>query len=142
MTYDKLINAIEQVINNEHIDLKRKPAMIRTLITEFRQMQGEKSIKQIVAEYYGIHPDMMNQKTRAASIVEPRKVAMYLYRKHTNLSLQEIGKLFKGENNRVFDHSTAFHAFSTISDRIRIEKAFKSKINDIELLINQLKQVA
>ena len=58
-----------------------------------------------VSKHFAIRlPDLLGRK-RSRSISYPRQVAMYLARKLTPLSLQEIGAHFGGR-----DHSTVLHA--------------------------------
>ena len=62
-------------------------------------------ILETVASHFGIRlPELVGRK-RSRSISHPRQIAMYLARKLTPLSLQEIGFHFGGR-----DHSTVLHA--------------------------------
>lgn len=62
-----------------------------------------------VSSHFGVRlPDLLGRK-RTRSISHPRQVAMYLARKLTPLSLEEIGMHFGGR-----DHSTVLHAERSI----------------------------
>lgn len=63
------------------------------------------SIQETVADHFGISVTELESKKRTRAIAEPRQIAMYLARKHTNHSYDEIGDKF---GNR--DHSTVIHA--------------------------------
>lgn len=58
-----------------------------------------------VAKHFGIRLQDLLGRKRTRSISHPRQVAMYLARKLTPLSLEEIGMHFGGR-----DHSTVLHA--------------------------------
>jgi chromosomal replication initiator protein len=69
-----------------------------------RQLQVS-DILEAVSNHFSIRvPDLIGRK-RSRSISHPRQVAMYLARKLTPLSLEEIGLHFGGR-----DHSTVLHA--------------------------------
>lgn len=66
-------------------------------------------ILELVSRHYGIRvPDLLGRR-RTRSLSHPRQVAMYLARKLTPLSLEEIGMHVGGR-----DHSTVLHAERTI----------------------------
>ena len=66
------------------------------------------SIVRLVCEGFGISTDALNSKSRKHECVQARNAAFYLARKHTELSLQEIGKRF----NRT--HSTVIKGITTL----------------------------
>ena len=66
-------------------------------------------ILQVVSQYYGIKVSELVGRKRSRSVTVPRMMAMYLARKLTPLSLQEIGSHFGGR-----DHSTILHADRSI----------------------------
>ena len=63
----------------------------------------------IVCKYYNIEPDEMKSKTRKREICFPRQVAMYLLKKHTNLSLASIGEYFKPWSQSIPHRSIAIY---------------------------------
>lgn len=48
----------------------------------------------VVAEFFGTTRSALASRSRRRSVLEPRQVAMYLCRRHTNRSLSEIGRVF------------------------------------------------
>jgi chromosomal replication initiator protein len=62
-------------------------------------------ILEIVSKHFGIRLQELLGRKRTRSVSYPRQVAMYLARKLTPLSLEEIGMHFGGR-----DHSTVLHA--------------------------------
>ncbi len=76
---------------------------------------GEVTITSIidsVVDYYSVKLTDLQSKRRHKSIAHPRQVCMYLARKHTRYSLEEIGGYFGGR-----DHTTVMHAVRTIDHR-------------------------
>lgn len=68
-------------------------------------------IQKEVAEYFDVPLADLNGRSRSASIVEPRQVAMFLSREMTHSSLKEIGRAFGGR-----DHGTVIHACKKVAD--------------------------
>lgn len=72
------------------------------------------AIQERVAEEFNIRLAEMNGRRRTAAVAHPRQVAMYLARKHTEFSLQEIGASFGGR-----DHGTVLHASRSIESKLK-----------------------
>lgn len=82
-----------------------------------RQKRGEgisiETIQQRVAEEFKVKVADLNGRRRTANIAHPRQIAMYLARKHTERSLQDVGAAFGGR-----DHGTVLHAERTIEAKM------------------------
>ncbi|MBI5863664.1 MAG: chromosomal replication initiator protein DnaA [Planctomycetes bacterium] len=77
-----------------------------------------------VSRHYGVRlPDLIGRR-RSRSLSHPRQVGMYLARKLTPLSLQEIGGYFGGR-----DHSTVLHAERWAVDRRRHDREQLSRFS-------------
>ncbi len=85
-------------------------------------------IVKVVAEAFGLRPADLQSRRRTKSIVYPRQVAMYLARKLTRCSLEEIGAFFGGR-----DHTTVLYAL------LKVEKLAKDQ-NEARDLIDRLKR--
>ena len=70
-------------------------------------------IQKKTADYFKIDESEMVGKRRPASIAMARQIAMYISRKLTTHSLQEIGKRFGGR-----DHGTVMHAIRVLDHSI------------------------
>ena len=68
-------------------------------------------ILEITAKQLNVKISELKSKKRHKSIVIPRQIGMYLAKKLTNYSLQEIGTFFGGR-----DHTTVLHAIERIKD--------------------------
>jgi len=88
-------------------------------------------IQDVVGRWYGVTPAELQAKTRARSIAFPRQVGMYLARRLTNRSLEEVGTAFGGR-----DHSTVAHACDRIEQEIAANPEFTSTVKS---LVEQIK---
>ena len=88
-------------------------------------------IQDMVGRWFGVTPAELQAKTRARSIAFPRQVGMYLARRMTNRSLEEVGRAFGGR-----DHSTVAHACDRIEREIAANPEFASTV---ETLSEQIK---
>jgi chromosomal replication initiator protein len=89
-------------------DLARK-----TLRDLFPTRVGSPTIQDILAlvtEHFSVRLADLQSRRRTQSVVLPRQVAMYLARKITRYSLEEIGSYFGGR-----DHSTVLHSVAKIT---------------------------
>ncbi|MBM9605042.1 chromosomal replication initiator protein DnaA [Desulfopila inferna] len=66
-------------------------------------------IREFICKQYKVSCDELQSRSRKKALTFPRQVAMYLCRKHTENSLNEIGKEF----NR--DHSTVLHSIKVVT---------------------------
>lgn len=78
----------------------------------------------IVSDFYRVRPAEVLSKRRERSVTLPRQVCMYLSRKHTRHSLEEIGLSIGGR-----DHTTVMHAIRIIEAKIRQEPDFGSAVH-------------
>jgi chromosomal replication initiator protein len=62
-------------------------------------------IERVVCDLFGVKPVELKSDSRSRTVSQPRMLAMYLARKHTQAAYQEIGKHFGNRN-----HSTVMSA--------------------------------
>lgn len=105
----------------------RKDTLPQIFSTDKRRMTVQ-AIQLGVARYYGISIQDLKALTRQRSIALPRQIAMYLTRKHTNLSFKEIAFLFEK------DHTTVLHACR------KMEAGLKNQA-DLQTEIAKLSQI-
>jgi chromosomal replication initiator protein len=84
-------------------------------------------IIETVTAYFGVKLSDLQSKRRHKSITEPRQVCMWLARKRTRFSLQEIGGYFGGR-----DHTTVMHSIRTVDDRIEQDPVFAHQLSQLE----------
>lgn len=83
-----------------------------------------------VTDFFGVKVSDLQSKRRQRSIALPRQVCMFLARRHTRFSLEEIGGFFGGR-----DHTTVMHAVKTIEARLETDAEFARRIVAIENLV-------
>jgi chromosomal replication initiator protein len=89
-------------------------------------------IIEAVTHYYDIKLSDLMSKRRHKSIALPRQVCMWLARKHTRFSLEEIGGYFGGR-----DHTTVMHAVRTVATRSQSDPALGSDVARIEHVLTR-----
>ena len=81
----------------------------------------------LVTDFYNIKLSDLQSKRRQKSIAVPRQVSMYLARKRTRFSLEQIGGYFGGR-----DHTTVMHAVKVIEQRLARDPSFAREVAQIE----------
>ena len=94
---------------------------------EARKTVTIEQIQKKVADHFEVGLADITGKRRTANIVFPRQVAMYLSRRHTKASLQQIGETFGGRN-----HGTVLHACHTLSGRMKREDRLRQTIENLD----------
>ena len=85
------------------------------------------NILDAVTKYYNVRLSDLQSKKRHKSIAFPRQVCMYLARRHTRYSLEEIGGYFGGR-----DHTTVLHAFRTVDSDIKSDTEVAEQLTYLE----------
>lgn len=88
-----------------------------------------------VTDFYQIRLSDLQSQLRQRSIAQPRHICMYLARKCTRLSLEEIGGFFGGR-----DHTTVMHAVKTVEQRMAVDPEFVALLKELEQRARQTLQ--
>ncbi len=91
-------------------------------------------IVEAVTRHYDVKLSDLQSKRRHKSITEPRQVCMWLARKRTRFSLQEIGGHFGGR-----DHTTVMHSIKTVENRLATEPQFTMQLEKLETDIEKMR---
>jgi chromosomal replication initiator protein len=75
------------------------------------------TIQQAVCQRFHISRDELLSPSRAARLVWPRQVAMYLARENTDLTFPDIARRFGGRN-----HTTVMHAVKRAAERLTTDR--------------------
>jgi len=118
---------IQAVVEKRPIDLELARAALGDVPAP---VVGEPTIQTIigaVTEHYSIRLADLQSKHRQRSIALPRQVCMFLARRCTRHSLEEIGGFFGGR-----DHTTVMHAIRTVEARREIDAEFENVLRVLE----------
>ena len=96
------------------IDLDLARTALDDPSAEVRAEVSMAQIVDVVTNYYSVKLVDLQGKRRQKSIAMPRQVCMYLARRYTRFSLEEIGGYLGGR-----DHTTVMHGVRTIQSRRR-----------------------
>jgi chromosomal replication initiator protein len=113
-------------INKDVVNLD----LVKQLIEGFAEktkLLGIEEILRTVTRHFNIQISQILSKRKFQSITLPRQVAMYLARKFTNLSLQEIGGYLGGR-----DHTTVMHATGKIKKLKKTDRNFSMMLRKVE----------
>ncbi|MFA9478457.1 chromosomal replication initiator protein DnaA [Phycisphaerales bacterium AB-hyl4] len=85
-----------------------------------------------VTDHYNVRLSDLQSRRRHKSVTEPRQVCMYLARKRTRFSLEEIGGYFGGR-----DHTTVMHSIRTVQDRLESDASFSRQLDQMDNAIQR-----
>ena len=85
------------------------------------------SIKNIVCEFYKLHPSKLNKRTRKREIIEPRQMYHYFARIYSEHTFQKIGG--------AFHYATVLHSEVVVKERLSTSTAFHKQVRDIEQML-------
>jgi chromosomal replication initiator protein len=107
-----------------HKDMAQE--ILHDLIIEDEKPVTTDQIQKVVCEHFGIKLADMKAKKRTKEIALPRQIAMYLSKKLTSLSLNDIGKNFGGK-----DHATVIYACKQIEEKRSKDEGFHRMVEHL-----------
>ena len=93
-----------------------------------------KIIVSYICNYFNVDEDTLRGQSRSRDVVAARQIAIYLIRRMSGMSLNDIGKEF-GDR----DHSTIMHSLDKVEKQMRTDPAFAEKVKEITTNINSKK---
>ncbi len=97
-----------------------------------RPLTGIERILEAVCKHFDVRVADLQGRRRTQSVTLPRQTAMFLARRLTALSLEEIGGHFGGR-----DHSTVLYAIDRVKQRIDADRPFSQLVHDLESRIQR-----
>ena len=94
------------------------------------QQPNIQAILDAVARFYDIKLTDLLGKRRHKSVALPRQVCMWLARRHTRHSLEEIGGYLGGR-----DHTTVMHAIRTVDTKQRADDRLRADVERLQGLL-------
>ena len=131
------VRAMEGALNKVHVTIITNPtqelsndflSFILKDVIEKEQTLKKLTIREIqesICKKYNISIAQILSTDRTASLVTPRQLAMYISRKYTTKSLQEIAAEFDKK------HATILHGVKTIEKRLDVESDLKGSLEEI-----------
>lgn len=122
------------VVYNKDVDLPLAEQIVRRAVKIEHKPITIDLIIEKVCEYFGVKQEDIFTTSRKQAIVQVRQIAMFLAQKYTNLSSARIGSLI-GKRN----HATVLHSCNIVEGRMKVDKAYKNKIEEIENILKNSK---
>lgn len=107
------------------VDLALAESIVKNIISTRKDITVD-VIKDLVSREFGITVKDMVSKSRKQSFVRPRQIAIFLSRRHTNQTIQSIGKNF----NRY--HATVIHSINTVEKELKEKGEMQKQVEIIE----------
>jgi chromosomal replication initiator protein len=115
------------LLQNGAIDVDLAKAALGESSTPEQKRITIQQILDAVTKYYNVRLSDLQSKKRHKSIAFPRQVCMFLARRHTRYSLEEIGGYFGGR-----DHTTVLHAVRTIDHATKADRSVADQLTQIQ----------
>ncbi len=127
-----LIGYATLISRGSQITLEKAQELLSDVLLEEEECQliDVEKIQKKTADYYRIDVEQLCGKARPANIALARQIAMYISRKLTTLSLEEIGKRFGGRN-----HATVMYAMRVVDQMMSQDENIK---RSVEYLLKML----
>jgi len=122
----KVIGFAQLIHRDVDLDIAHQALGLQSAGT-MRPVTGIDRVLEVVCKHFGVRVADLQGRRRTQSIALPRQAAMFLARRLTTLSLEEIGGYFGGR-----DHSTVLYALERIRGRMEEERSFGQLMTDLE----------
>ncbi|MBW1723648.1 MAG: chromosomal replication initiator protein DnaA [Deltaproteobacteria bacterium] len=106
---EKITPDLAQEVIKSHIPVKDSTAM--------------EQARNLVCKYFKVDPLILRSKSRKKNHSYPRNVYVYLCRRYTDTTVEEIGKSI----NR--SHSTVVYAYESIERKMKLDQKVKNQVN-------------
>ncbi len=124
-TVNKVL-AYKELLDKETDEATVNRAMQDILKGSNEYIPTPEAILSYVSRYYQLEESVVKGPQRARDAVAARQIAMYLIRTMTNLSQDNIGKLF----NR--DHSTVIHSIAQVEQKMKKDPTFAETVKELK----------
>ncbi len=125
-TVNKVL-AYKDLLGSETDEETVTRAMKDILKTSNEYIPTPEAILASVCRYYNLEESVIRGQQRIRDAVTARQIAMYLIRSMTNLSQDNIGRLF---NNR--DHTTVMYSINQVEKKMKKDPAFAETVKELK----------
>jgi chromosomal replication initiator protein len=101
-------------LSGQELSLQLVRQCLRELFTQTRGQPTIDDIMRLVTARFGVKLSDLQSRRRTSAVVLPRQVGMFLARRITRMSLEEIGHFFGGR-----DHSTVLYGIDKVAQLTR-----------------------
>jgi chromosomal replication initiator protein len=112
-------------ITDEPITLALAESCVRGMPARHAQVTADDVMMLITTEFAITSRELVG-KSRTQTVSLPRQIAMFLLREHTELSLEDVGRIY---GNR--DHTTVLYAVTRVRERILKDRMFKELMDGL-----------
>ena len=116
------------VLNQKKLTLDVVRVCLRELFTVRQGQPSIEDIMKVVAERFGLKQAELQSRRRTQAIAYPRQIGMFLARRITRMSLEEIGGHFGGR-----DHSTVLYAVQKIGGLLKKDERTQSLVTELSI---------
>jgi len=113
-------------LSGQELSLQLARQCLRELFTSQRGAPSIDDILRAVTARFGVKLSDLQSRRRTNAIVLPRQVGMYLARRVTRMSLEEIGHYFGGR-----DHSTVLYAIEKVGKLTRENEELRAAVTQL-----------
>ena len=132
---DTLDSRSARAIAQNLVDGEAVSRAVKDMLKKYNEFVPSPSlIIEYICRYYDVDEEQVRGQGRKRDLMEARQTAMYLIRRMTNLSLNDIGKEF-GDR----DHTTVLHSLDQVEKKMRSDPAYAEKVKEITTNINNKK---
>ncbi len=110
-------------VTGQAVTVEFAKEVLTDLFTQRRGQPSMDDIIEVVTSHFGVKLSDLQSKKRTNQIAFPRQIAMFLARKITRHSLEEIGGFFGGR-----DHSTVLHAVRKLTKLVETDEQSRDLI--------------
>ena len=126
--------AYRDLLGNQ-VDGEAVSRAVKDMLKKYNEFVPSPSlIIEYICRYYDVDEEQVRGQGRKRDLMEARQTAMYLIRRMTNLSLNDIGREF-GDR----DHTTVLHSLDQVEKKMRSDPAYAEKVKEITTNINNKK---
>lgn len=115
------------VVDNCEITLEMAQRIVARAVNLQKKELTAEDITRTVCGAMGVRLADVRSSDRKQQIVTARQLAMYLTHKYTRLTFSEIGRSVARR-----DHSTVLHSCTQISNRIAVDRGFRTLVEEVE----------
>jgi len=113
-------------LSGQELNLQLARQCLRELFTQQRGQPSIDDILRAVTARFAVKLSDLQSRRRTNAIVLPRQVGMYLARRVTRMSLEEIGHYFGGR-----DHSTVLYAIEKIARLTKEDEELRTQVTEL-----------